>query len=71
MFDHVKCVVGWTIMACHVYNHVYYKVMTITICDRYFEKIEVQPIMWTKLNEIMLKHGFPKLDFKGFMVDNT
>jgi hypothetical protein len=27
--------------------------------------------MWTKLNEIMLKHGFPKPNFKGFMVNNT
>jgi hypothetical protein len=27
--------------------------------------------MWTKLNETMLKHKFPKLDFKGFMVDKT
>jgi hypothetical protein len=27
--------------------------------------------MWTKLNEIMLKHGFPKSNFKGFMANNT
>jgi len=27
--------------------------------------------MWTKLNEIMLKHMFPKPNFKGFMVDNA
>jgi len=25
----------------------------------------------TKFNEIMLKHGFPKLNFKGFMANNT
>jgi len=24
-----------------------------------------------KLNETMLKHGFPKLNFKGFMIDNA
>ncbi len=33
MFDHVKCVVGWTIMACHVYDPMYCKVLTISICD--------------------------------------
>jgi hypothetical protein len=27
--------------------------------------------MWTKLNEMMLKHMFPKSNFKGFMVNNT
>jgi hypothetical protein len=27
--------------------------------------------MWTKLNDTMLKHGFRKLNFKGFMTDNT
>jgi hypothetical protein len=33
MFDHVKRVAGWTTMACHVHNPIYYKVMTIVICD--------------------------------------
>jgi len=27
--------------------------------------------MWTKLNETMLKHKFPKPNFKGFMVNNA
>jgi hypothetical protein len=27
--------------------------------------------MWTKLNETMLKHDFPKLNFKGFIADKT
>jgi hypothetical protein len=27
--------------------------------------------MWIKLNETMLKHGFPKSNFKGFMANNT
>ncbi len=31
MFDHVKRVQGWTTMACHIYESVYYKVMTIAI----------------------------------------
>jgi hypothetical protein len=27
--------------------------------------------MWTKLNETMLKHGFPKPNFKGFMANGA
>ncbi len=71
MFDHVKCVVGWTTMACHVYDHACCKVMTIVIDEMQFEDIKVQQIMWKKLIETMLKHGFPKLNFKGFMVDSA
>lgn len=33
MFDHVKYDEGWMTMACHVYDLVYDKVLTITICD--------------------------------------
>jgi hypothetical protein len=33
MFDHVKQVAGWTMMAYHVYDPKYYKVMTIVIYD--------------------------------------
>jgi hypothetical protein len=69
MFDHVKCVVGWTTMACHVYDFIYCKVMTIVICDIQSKDIKVQQIMWTKLNEMMLKKRFPKPKFKGFSID--
>ena len=34
MFDHVKRVKDWTMMACHVYDSQYKKVMTIAICDK-------------------------------------
>ncbi len=27
--------------------------------------------MWTKLNDMMQKHNFPKSNFKGFMVNNA
>lgn len=54
----MKCVVGWTTMACHVDDPSYYKVMTIVICDMQFEEIEVQRIMWAKLNVTMMKHRF-------------
>ncbi len=34
MFDHIKCVQGWTTMAYHIYDPVdYYKVMTIEVYD--------------------------------------
>jgi hypothetical protein len=33
MFDHVERVKHWTTMACHVYDSVYCRVMTIAICD--------------------------------------
>jgi hypothetical protein len=58
-------------MACDVYDLVYYKVLTIAIYDMQFENTEVQQLMWTKLNEMMLKHGFLKSNFKGFMADIT
>jgi len=31
--DHVKHVASWTTMVYHAYDHVYYKVLTIAICD--------------------------------------
>jgi hypothetical protein len=36
MFDHIKCVQGWT-MARNIYNPIFLKVMTITVCDMQFE----------------------------------
>ncbi len=36
-----------------------------------FEDTETQQLMWTKLNETMLKHEFSKPNFKGFMVDSA
>jgi len=58
-------------MACHVYDPTYCKVLTIMVCDMQFDDIEVQRLMWTKLNEMMLKHEFPKPNFKGFMADGA
>jgi len=45
--------------------------MNIVICDMKSKDTEAQQIMWTKLNETMLKNGFPKPKFKGFMANNT
>ncbi len=71
MFDHVKHVASWTTMFCHVYDSTYCKMMTIVICDMHSKDKEVQQVMWTKLNDTMLKHKVLKLNFKGFMVDNA
>jgi hypothetical protein len=46
-------------------------VLTIAVYDMQFENIRVQWLMWTKLNEMMSKHRFPKPNFKGFMANNT
>jgi hypothetical protein len=64
----MKRVIGWTTMVCHVYDLAHCKLLTIVVCDMQFEDIEVQRLMWTKLNEMMLKHIFPKPNFKGFVV---
>jgi hypothetical protein len=58
MFNHVKCVQGWMTMACHVYDLVYYKVMTIVVCDMQFKDIEVQCILWRKLSEVVERVGY-------------
>jgi hypothetical protein len=44
-------------MVFHVYDCVYCKKLTIIVCDMQYEDIEVQQLMWKKLNEMMLKHG--------------
>jgi hypothetical protein len=33
MFDHCKHVLGWTTMACHVYDPNYAQVMIVAICN--------------------------------------
>jgi hypothetical protein len=59
-------------VAHHVYDHVYYKVMTITILWHVVWRHQSSTThAWTKLNEMMLKHGFAKSNFKGFMANNT
>jgi hypothetical protein len=58
-------------MACQVYDPMYYKVLTIAICDMQFESTEVQCVMWTELNHMMPRFGFANPNFKGFMADNA
>jgi hypothetical protein len=33
MFDHAKHVASWIIMACHVYDIVFCKMLTTIVCD--------------------------------------
>jgi hypothetical protein len=40
MFNHCKHVLGWSTMACHVYDPNYVRVMTIAICDMQLENVE-------------------------------
>jgi hypothetical protein len=58
-------------MACHVYDSIYYKVMTIVICDMQLEDIEVQCIMWRKLNIVVEKKRLGTPVFKGFTAGGT
>jgi hypothetical protein len=41
MFDHVKQIQGWMTMAFHVYDPVYYKIMTIMVHDMQSKNKEV------------------------------
>jgi len=71
MFDHVKHVQGWTTTACHVYDPIYCKIMSIAIYNMQSKDIKAQCILWRKLNAIVLKKGVRNPNFKGFMVDNA
>jgi hypothetical protein len=53
MFDHIKRVLEWTTMACHMYNAAYCKIMTIDVCDMQLEDTKVQCIMWKEFNDLM------------------
>ncbi len=71
IFYHVKCVHGWTTMAYHVYDLMYCKMFTIAICNMQCKSIEVQCVMWKKLNHVILRFSLANPNFKGFMVDSV
>ncbi len=52
-------------MACHIYDLVYCKLMTIAVCDMEFENTKVQCILWRKLNAIVKKKGLGMPISKG------
>jgi hypothetical protein len=57
MFDHVKHVQEWTTVACHIYDPIYYKVIMIVVYDMQFKDMEVQCIVWRKLNVVVERKG--------------
>jgi hypothetical protein len=69
MFDHVRHVQRWMTMAYHVYDPIYYKVMTNVVYDIQFQDIEASCMMWRKLNVVINDKGMGTLMFKGFMAD--
>ena len=71
MFDHVKRVKSWTTMACQVFDSVYYRVMTIALCDMQSEDAAAQMVFWKNVNDVMARHSVPSPKFKGFMADSV
>ncbi len=71
MFDHIKRVKEWTMMACHVYEPRYYKVLTIACCDMQSEDHKAQALFWENLNKVMAENGVPNVNFRGFMADSA
>jgi hypothetical protein len=69
MFDHVKHVAIWTIMACHVYD----LLRSDDHCSLWHaiwrHKGSTNNVDKTQWHDV--EHDFPKLNFKGFMVNNT
>jgi hypothetical protein len=55
----------------HVYDLIYYMVMTIAVCDMQSENTTAQFILWRKLNTIVVKKRLGTFVFKEFMVDNA
>ena len=71
MFDHVKRVKQWTTMACHGYDSVYCRIMTIAICDMQSKELAAQTVFWRNLNVVVERHGMQNPNFKGFMADSA
>ncbi len=71
IFNHIMWVQGWMTMACHIYDPVCCKVMTIAIYDMQSKDIEVQWMLWRQLNIVVEKKKMGTLMFKGFMVDGA
>lgn len=71
MFDHVKRLRDWIMMACHVYDMKHCKGLTIACCDMQSQDAQAQTMLWENLNAIMLENDIPIVNFKGFMVDSA
>jgi hypothetical protein len=72
IFDHVKCVQGWTTMGFHACDMAYCKILTIDICDMQSENVDSQILMQFSFTRLVKKVGIIKnVNFKGFMADNA
>ena len=69
MFDHIKRVVGWTTMSCHVFDAEFGRLMTIATCEISNNDAESQKHMWVALNKVMERNGVPNPYFKGFIAN--
>ena len=50
VFDHVKQLCNWTIMACHICDNKHCKILTITCCDIQMEDSQAHMVFWDNLN---------------------
>jgi hypothetical protein len=55
MFDYIKHVQGWMTMACHIYDQIYCKFMMTIVYDMQSKEMEVQCMLWKKLNALVEK----------------
>jgi hypothetical protein len=55
---------GWTIMACHGYDHVLQWVMSVAICVMQSEDADSQCLL---CDNLMKNHGMSGINFKGFI----
>ncbi len=56
-------------MGCHVYDLFYCRILTIAICDMWFEDVDSQMLMWNALVKVMKEHGVENVNFKGCMAN--
>ena len=66
VFDHIKHLKDWTILACHVYDNKYCKVLPIACCDMQSKDGVTQILLWENLNVVMANNGVP--NSKGSIV---
>jgi hypothetical protein len=70
MFDHCKHVEGWTTMACHVYDPIYFRVMTIVMFDMQVIKgCGISSSHVGGLLKVMKTNGVDNLQFRGFIIN--
>ena len=54
MFDHIKHLHNYTMIAYHVYDNKHCKVSAIACCDMQLEDAQIHTLLWENLNIVML-----------------